>query len=911
MSKSELSPLKLHCEAAEREIRTGGDARLAELVANLQNYLGAVWQHKVDDEQSEKAAVRLLAAANFACDRLVSGSLVQWLAGCLGPPLQSFLNHVAGERADMPLFCRRPAAGESGDTSSVHFFEHVLQKIDPGQRRRVGVFYTPRPVVRYIVSHVHRSLQYELNLADGLADVACWEQVVGNGDALAADPFVQVLDPAVGTGVFLVEVIDAIHQTLVQKWRNQGLAEIDVRQRWNQYVPKHLLRRLTGIELMPAPCLLAALNMTLKLIETGYDFEEPASIDLHVADSLAGPFQPSGAYDELLSDWQPAVRQAFEACQDSQPTVVIGNPPYAALSNSSSPWIEDLIRGRLPGGASTGSYYEVDGRPLKERKLWLHDDYVKFMRFGQWKIEQAGTGILGFVTNHGFLDNPTFRGMRQQLLGAFDSISLADLHGNAKKKETSIDGRPDQNVFDVEQGVTVGLFRKTQGRDAMAQIDYEDVWGSREEKYRWLEHESAAIARPREDGGSTTNESLSPTAPYYFFVPRDLSHDTEYEAGVAITEVMPVSSSAVVTARDSFVIAFQREELVERIAQFRDLAIADDVIRQRYFSNTRSRKYPPGDTRGWKLAEARRRVAADENWESRIRQCLYRPFDKRFIFWSADMVDWPRQEVSRHFVGHENLALIARRQMLPTQPCRYFWVTDDLVLDGVIRSDNRGNETVFPLYLHNERRKVNLNSKFVARLAQQLEMTWAENGHGDVRSTFGPEDVLHFIYATFHSSEYRERYANQLRVEFPRVFFPRTAATFRGLCRLGRQLVKSHLVCHIGQQSTGETSYPGGFKESSVAGGYPKYEDERVRINASTCFEGITQSVWDFHAGGHQVCRKWLKDRRGRWLTVGERQAYHQIVSSIGQTLGATEQVDKQISRAGGWPNAFVLKRIP
>ena len=350
----------------------------------------------------------------------------------------------------------------------IHFYEHFLAEYDKEQKVSRGVFYTPRPVVYYIVRSVDELLKSEFGLADGLADTTTWGEMAQRHQGLkipkGTSPdlaFVQILDPATGTGTFLVEAIDLIHQTMKHKWRVQGCGNGEIAARWNDYVPRHLLPRLHGYELLMAPYAIAHLKIGLKLHETGYRFESDDRAQIYLTNAL----EPPATNPQVRFNFLPVLAreaEAVAAVKHSQRfTVVMGNPPYSGISANKGEWIDGLLKGRLPDGLQTESYYHVAGEPLGERKVWLQDDYVKFTRLSQWLLDGAGAGVHGYITNHGYIDNPTFRGMRWSLMQTFGQVDVLDLHGNVKKKEMAPDGGSDENVFDIQQGVAIGLFTKT------------------------------------------------------------------------------------------------------------------------------------------------------------------------------------------------------------------------------------------------------------------------------------------------------------------------------------------------------------------------------------------------------------------------------------------------------------------
>ena len=730
-----------------------------------------------------------------------------------------------------------PHAALGLDTA--HLFEPFFEVYSRQRRKRGGVFFTPQPVARFIVAQVDRLLRDDFGLPLGLADPAAAR--------------LQIIDPAAGTGVFLLEVIQRIHDKQRQLWIQQGLCHDQRARQWNDCVSA-LLPRLVGVELLPAAALVAKLNIALKLAETGYLFDDPGKVNVLAGDALVPDM-----HSKLVAS-QPAI------------SIVIGNPPFSSLSTNSNEWIAELVR----GNSHVRGYVQAGDERLNERKTWLYDDYVKFIRLAQWHIEKAGCGIVALVTNHGYLDNTTFRLMRHELLRVFPRIQIIDLHGSRKSGEISPSGGRDENVFRLDQGIAIGLFSRPSIPTrsigvGLPRLTHADLWGTRDDKLtRLAEAEYRPIA----------SVELTPAPPQWrFAASSDFSHP-EYEAGWSLTDLMPLYTTAPVTARDHFVIAFTREELCRRIAEFRDLSIPDDEIRSKYFTRTRSARYESGDTRGWKLAAARAAVAADEDWKKYIRRCLYRPFDWRFIFWHPAMIDWPRNDVTKHLIASpqslfcdqqsaiHNLCLIARRQQLPTQPCTFFWISDGLAIDGVIRSDNRGSESLFPLYRYDSttgatpRREVNCAPNVLAQLADRLKVS------------VSPADLIAYIYALFHSLTYRSRYAQQLRGDFPRVLSPSNAALFCRLSDLGRQLIALHLLRIPGENAITAD----GFSPSKEAA--------------------------DFQVGGYRPLRKWLQPKH---RTAADPH-YQSMVSAIEQTIARMRQVDAAIEEAGGFPAAFTLR---
>jgi hypothetical protein len=380
------------------------------------------------------------------------------------------------DAADMEAVIRDFGDRNRQEDPVMHFFEGFLQAYDKAIRKDRGVFYTPQPVVSYIVRSVHELLQSEFGLADGLADTATWGEMLkrhpglklppltdepGETRTISPDePFVQILDPATGTATFPVEVIGVIHRTLVAKWKQQRLTDAEQLAAWNDYVPRHLLPRLHAFELMMAPYAIAHMKIGLKLAETGYRFgtEERARIYLTNALEPWVKQLPLIGFDALAHE----AAAVNEIKRYKRFSVVIGNPPYSGHSSNPA---------RNPDGSLTYAgqlidrYFQFNGKPLGEKQpKWLHDDYVKFMRLAETTLSRTGSGLIGFITNHGFIQNPTFRGMRESLISTFLRFWALDLEGSIKKGRRGVQV-VDENVFDIEQGtaISIGLLGSVHG----------------------------------------------------------------------------------------------------------------------------------------------------------------------------------------------------------------------------------------------------------------------------------------------------------------------------------------------------------------------------------------------------------------------------------------------------------------
>jgi len=593
---------------------------------------------------------------------------------------------------------------------------------------------------------------------------------------------------------------------------------------------------------------------------------------------------------------------------------VIGNPPYSGHSANRSWEMKEGKRVPTFIGHLIQDYYSVDGQPLGEKNpKWLQDDYVKFIRWGQWRIAQTGAGILAFITNHGYLDNPTFRGMRRSLMNAFTEIYVLDLHGNSKKKERVPDGSPDENVFDIQQGVTLGIFVKEPHKEGPAKVFHADMWGARENKYKCL-FESAIE--------TTTWTALSPRAPVYLFVPQDTDLLTEYQRGWKLPDVFPVNSVGIVTARDSLTIHWSKESVWTTVSEFAELT--PEHAREEYGLGP--------DARDWKVTLAQEDIRTSGPRRDAIVPLLYRPFDNRLTYYtgrSRGFLCMPRPEVMGHMLSGENLALLATRQT------RDKWDTFPTRTPVGHKSLSAYDITsLFPLFLspaatENEKaqgelqgvaaKRANLKSSFIADLEKKVGLSYVISTEGDSEKALNPEDVFNYIYALFHSPTYWRRYAEFLKSDFPRVPLTSDVKQFRVLCGLGAELVALHLLESpmLGKPIarypvTGpniiEKSFPKYFApgEPEPGKGTP-LPAGRVYISKSEpqnrakgqYFEGVPPEVWNFHIGGYQVCEKWLKDRRGRILNYDDLEHYRKVVTALSETIRLMAEIDAAIPK---WP---------
>jgi hypothetical protein len=729
-----------------------------------------------------------------------------------------------------------------GDDPILHFYETFLAEYDPETRERRGVYYTPQPVVRYIVRAVHDLLKIRFGLPDGLAD----ERVT-------------LLDPAAGTLTFPAEAIQLAFQEFTGKY-GAGAKE--------NFLRGHILPHFYAFELLMAPYAIGHMKIGFLLESLGVPLKDGERFQFYLTNALEMG-DPQQIDIPVLASLSQESHQAAQVKKNEPILVILGNPPYSGHTANKGLWEKELKRD-LDGAQS---YYTVDGQPLGERNpKWLQDDYVKFLRFAQWKIHRAGRGIVAMITNHGYLDNPTFRGMRQSLLKTFDEIYILDLHGNSLKRETAPGGGADENVFDIRQGVAIAIFVKYGGSAATknlssARVYHADLYGKREDKYAWLDTHDLSTAG---------YQPITPVSPYYFFTPRQTQNLQTYQSWPSVTEIFPVNGVGMTTARDEFVIDLDSYNLLNRIRTFKHSDLDDKGLHQAFGIRVK---------KGWSIRKAWKELQSidDGQIQEYIQPVLYRPFDVRYIFYHDAVVWRTVKRVMRHMLAGENLALCVGRQGQVVGPGE--WTLAFCAKHIVdLNMFYRGGNVNFPLYLYpstdspdmfHQARQPNLADWLLPELSAAYGFTPT------------PEEVLAYIYAVLYSPTYRQKYAQELRTDFPRIPFTADGDLFRQMAALGQQLIDLHLLGNPANAAGVKYQGQGSDVVEEV-----RYDAAtgRVHINADKYFEGVTPEMWEYRIGGYQVLKKYLKDRKGRHLDDPVR--YIHIASAIAETICLQQQID-------------------
>jgi len=723
----------------------------------------------------------------------------------------------------------------------VHFYETFLKFYDPKERERRGVYYTPEPVVSYIVRSLHAILKEKFGKPDGLASEG-----------------VTLLDPAAGTMTFVAKAAQVAVDEFVSKY-GEGSRE--------SFIRDHILRNFYAFELMMAPYAVGHLKMAFFLEELGYALKPDECCKFYLTNTLEME-ELAEAKLPGLSSLAEESHKAGKVKKDTPILVILGNPPYSGHSANKGPWIRSLI----------DNYKKVDGKPLGEKNpKWLQDDYVKFIRFAEWKIAQAGEGVVGMITNHSYLDNPTFRGMRQHLMDTFDEIYVLDLHGNSLKKERCPDGSPDENVFDIRQGVAIAFFIKrsvgARPRSSASPVYQADCWGLREAKYTWL----------RENEWESTDwQELHPQSESYLYASRDEKALGRYKRFIKATDIFPLNSVGIVTSRDHFVLDFSKDDLERRIRTFLDQKLPNDLVREALKLK---------DSQAWNLQKARKVVFEDKRWRNRIIQCLYRPFDVRWLFYHPAVIERSREEVMQHML-RDNLVLIMPRQHKDEfgayvakcvgthKTVAAYDINYYLPLN--LYPDIPGEELFSDQKIIHER-KLNLPAK----LAEALESAFGSDP--------APANIFYFVYSILYAPSYRVRYSEFLRTDFPRIPFTKDVELFQKLAALGERLVDLHLL-RSSELDPPIARFQGeGDNRVQTGKNGLRYDAEmqRVYINDVQYFEGVPPEVWEYHIGGYQVCHKWLKDRKDRCLTLEDIKTYCRIVTALSKTIAIQADIDK------------------
>jgi predicted helicase len=824
------------------------------------------------DIYAQTIAYGLFAARLSQKDNhIFSRSLAPHLIPASNPFLRKFFQYIAGFDLDTRIAWIIDALadifncvaveeiikefGKAAQDPYIHFYETFLAEYDPTLRETRGVYYTPLPVVKFIVQAADDILKTEFGLQKGLADHSKVNHIVADKNGKKEKEIemhkVQILDPAAGTGTFLAAVIDKIYSYFS---RNKGA--------WGDYCENHLIPRLNGFEILMASYAMAHFKLDIKLQETGWMHENGQAGRLHVYLTNSLEEAPENVPELFMAQWLAMeAKEAGRVKRDVPVMVVLANPPYNVSTQNKNEWIDSLV-----------ADYKKD---LNEKNIQpLSDDYIKFIRYGQYLVERTGFGVLAYISNNSFIDGIIHRKMRKTLLEKFDSVYILDLHGNSRKKENAPDGGKDENVFDIMQGTSINIFIKTGKKveGSAAKIYHSEIFGRREAKYAFLSENTLSTIKWHE---------LNPESPYFFFVHRNLRPTGKYEKGFLANELFTVYTSGIKTHDNNSLISFD--------------------------------------------------VFAENN-----HRYLYHPFDVRNINYDLKKVKRHRYPVMKNMLK-ENVALLLPRQAITGEYGIFIADTiNDINYTGTAGQFGAG--LTFPLYIYpdensldkDEERRPNLNMNIVRRIADKIGLQfieeirleknnppyvhpgskpWPRGGlkniqydnstaldticqaqDGESPAVFTPLGILDYIYAVLYSNNYRQKYAEFLKIDFPRIPYPENAQAFQRLASIGSHLRGLHLMENI-QPAADAASFPKpGTNEIETV----SYKGERVYINKEQYFENIVPEVWNYRIGGYQPAEKWLKERKGRALSFEDIEHYQKIITVLNMTIELQQHIDEE-----------------
>lgn len=828
------------------------------------------------DQGTESASLGALSLVVFIHRHLRQLSpaernvLRDWLEASADPSVCGLLDWAFGFVDSQACSTQLASLDRWCQASETDVVERLSAMLDPVGRKRHGFYCTPRPLAEFIVCRVHRALIRHFRLPDGILSPTF--PTIGQT--------LNILEPAVGTGVFLSALVRIAWRQfqVIQRRKPCGTT-------WSDCVSHNLLTRIFACDIQLGPLACAHVRMATSLHRSGYSFAAPVELQMRRLDLLA-TLNPRNAADDGIAEFQ---RTPF--------SLIIGNPPYGAIQGQADESMRKLMHGQFSGLGGDVDYFQSARGPIGERKTWMYDQYIQFLRLAHWRISQAGGGISALLTNRGFLQHVTMRGLRYQWLRTFDRIEIHDFQGGGDR---NLHGQRliGENVFGVRSGIALSVLcklpRPPSGKPARFKLYVHS--GIATEKLRRLRSNSSTSRQIQE---------LSPAPPLFLFQVHSQPKFRSSAFSIPLDKCFVRKSSAIVTARDSLVIGMERDELLERISQLRDQQYSDSELRDLLFAKSRGQKYPRGDTRGWKLAEARAMISADPNWQSYVRLCSYRPLDDRLIYWHPKMIDWRREAISELMLDGRNPGLIARRQLPDDAAANFFWITRWPTIDGIVRSDNRGNEFVFPLWGDAAGTVTNLSPQFIdlatSALHVDFELCPPEKFDSPDAERLTVIDLFSYLAAIVFSESYRDVHQAAMRHDFAQIFITRDEGFFRQLARHGRRLIQ--MIAWNNQNESQESIIGQGRQPSVIE--IPRFDSGRIFVGDTVLIEGLSESNWQFQAGHHQVCRKWLADRRGRQLTPQLRQRFVQVCHAVQKIRSECTAIESTINSFGGWDQIF------
>ncbi|EDP8438631.1 N-6 DNA methylase [Campylobacter jejuni] len=831
--------------------------------------------------------------SGFLDDSFENLENIKWLL----EEIINIINHIdiasiikeLNKTGEKDLF-NRPTILSTHKDPYLHFYETFLASYDPKLREVRGVYYTPAPVVIFIINAIDEVLKQDFNHKKGLSE--------------ALDKNITLLDFATGTGTFLLEAFRKALEPISKNSVN--------------YNPKALIDKFCGFEFLIAPYTIAHLKLSQSFKE---EFNSPLNDDESLKIALTNTLYSKSTTQEensqntlfTLADLTNEFKKA-QKIKEEQILIITGNPPYSGASSNKGLY-EDEIKisyGLEPSKANLNkeqkeyinlyfqektkqntstfkAIYEKHKLENEKNPKWLLDDYVKFIRFAQSKIDSQESGIFAFISNNGFLDNPTFRGMRYSLMQSFDKIYILNLHGDTNKKEKAPDGSKDDNVFDIMQGVSINIFIKQNSKVKNTKIYYHDLYGKRKDKYEFL-YEN--------DLNSIKWTLIKNNEPFYLFLPQNNDLLEEYNKGISVKDIFMLSSVGIVSGRDKFVISNSDnleslENLKTRIKRFLSLDI-----------ESARKEFDLGqDSRDWKIEYAQKELKDTQNNSFNYKKIHYRPFDIRWTYYTGQSKGFhcmPRREVMEHFLEGKNLGLSIPRQLKDSKTEWNHCFLTTTITDQALASGGNGPNNIFPLYLYPTTRSKKFLKKENPNFNEENFTSKIENFKESFRTfidelykeKFSPEYILGYIYAVLFHKIYREKYLDFLKIDFPKIPFTKDKNTFKNLSKLGLKLINLHLLKNDELDfNVGEALFKD-IKNKNLKIQKIKYnkDTKELFINESLYFTKVSLEIYEFKIGGYAVLDKYLKSHK-------EEDIDHNHFTLIIQTLNETLKIQDEISK--------------
>jgi len=752
--------------------------------------------------------------------------------------------------------------GETGLTDPViHFYEDFLGEFDPQMKKSRGVWYTPEPIVKFMVRSVDEVLKEKFGLEDGLMYAGKDENGVHE---------LQILDPATGTGTYLAEIIRYIKEN----FRGGN---------WEDYVEKNLIPRLHGFEILMGPYVIAHLKLNSVLYGDEGGGSDESRLKVFLTNSLE-PANKSSSKPLFSNFISKEAKDANLVKNNGHIKVIIGNPPYSKMTNNNGKWITEKIK----------DYNRIDGKRIFTKGIGgLYNDYVKFIRHAQHRIEKNGSGVVAFINPHGFLDNPTFKGMRKSLLDTFDEIYILDLHGNLNRQEKCVDGSPDQNVFDIQLGVSINIFVKKENCDEDCKVFYNEIQGLRDVKFDYLDSNKIDTLEWQEL--DTDNDG-------YYFVPKDFNLKDEYEKGFKVDELFDYAHNGRATGCDKLSTDFKKTALLNKINNFISEGtikslIKDGLLRKRTNFEIESKE-----------------KIRNNNHSQKVYNISYRPFDIRKLYYDINLYTPSNRSASKldiFYNGKDNLGLIIGRKNSKDSGDHFIMTNNinDLAFYGGTNIKTSGN---FPLFKYVHSTITNRPEKdwnftpeaydMIDTIEQIIKIPFDRLNFEDATDleSWNGVDLLDYIYSILYSNKYRKRFKEFLKIDFPIIPYPKSAKEFTSLVGLGRRLRKAHLI-KSDEIKNGTVEFSKGSNEITkriVSRDVTIDEETRtveVLINDEQTIGRIPLDAWELEIGGYCPAARWLKARKGEVMDYEDENYYRQMIAALNLTVELMREIDKVV----------------